>query len=308
VRGCTVRDVHFAACPWLGVEDGSDRAKHMLADGVPTCSGCAPAAARPGALICERCYGRARGLLMNAPDLVGRMRSLADPRKAAVYDRIRVASSSGESAAAPVPAELLDAARDVQGTMAAWSAFFGDPTGRAKTDAIAAFEDAHRASLAVLAELDRVANDRDLVDDLSAGVLDRHTADAEGVVAFWTVADAMAKFGPERRERKPRDPAIAADEFDGELYAEPTPEWGDPLLGRDDAETLAGSSRTLRRWEKAGEIAPTGRIVIAGVVTKLYRRSEVIATQERMGGRQRAHLAQYRDEEDTKNHQNRSTS
>ncbi|MDI9889952.1 hypothetical protein QM517_02105 [Rhodococcus sp. IEGM 1404] len=278
--------MHFSECPSFG--------KDIVPPG--ECQGCAPAAARLRAYVCERCYSRSRSLFVNAPDLVGRLRSLADPMKAAVYDRIRVSTSSGEAGAAPVPAELLDAARDVQGTLAAWAAYFGEPTGRAKTDAVAAFEDAHRASLAVLAELDRVVNDRELVDHLSAGVLDRNAPDEDGVRGFWTIADAMAKFGPERHDRTTREEWV--DDVTEELHAEGMPEWGDPLLGRDDAETLAGSSRTLRRWEKAGEIAPAGRIVIAGILTKLYRRSEVIATGERMGERQRARLAQYRDDED----------
>lgn len=288
VRGCIVLDVHYATCDDFG-KAGTE---------ATSCRGCAPAEARRGALICDRCFGRLRGLLVNAPDLVGRLRSLADPTKAAVFDRIRV-SSSIEGATAPVPPELLDAARDVQRTLAGWAAYFGEPTGRAKTEAVAAFEDAHRASLVVLAELDRVANDLDLVTRMAAGFLDRHEPDEEGIVAFWSVADAMARFGPERRERKPRGPYT--DDVDGEESVEPIPEWGDPLLGRDDAETLAGSARTLRRWVKAGSIAPAGSIYIAGVLTQLYRRSEIIATQEHMGARRRGGLAQYQPTERQEN-------
>lgn len=293
IRGCTVAGVHFASCPWLGVEDGSERATSMLADGVAPCTGCAPARSRAGALICDRCYGRVRGLLANAPDLVGRLRSLTDPTKATVYDRIRVSSSSGESGAAPASVEVLDAVRDVQETLAGWAAYFHDPTGRAKTDAVAAFEDAHRASLAVLANLDSIANDVELVAHLSAGVLERTQPDADGVRVFWSIADAMSRFGPERRDRGAREEW--ANHIDREVSVVAVPEWGDPLVGRDEAEVLAGSARTLRRWEKAGEIAPAGRTSIAGVMTKLYRRSELVATGERMGDRQRAGLSRNRD-------------
>lgn len=286
VRGCTVPDVHYATCEDFG-KTGAE-ATHCKT------GGCAPAEARKGVLICDSCYGRVRGLLMNAPDLVGRMRSLADPTKAAVYDRIRVSSSS-EIASAPVPADLLDASRDVQATLAWWAGYFGEPTGRAKTDPVGAFEDAHRATLAVLADLDRLANNHATLARLSEWVLDRHEP-VDGEREFWSIADAMAKFGPERRERKKREPYT--DDLDRELYAEPIPEWGDPLLSRDDAETLAGSTRTLQRWVKAGEIKPAGSIYIAGILTVLYRRSEILATQERMSTRKRSGLAQYTTEEE----------
>ncbi|KEP72870.1 hypothetical protein HR12_39515, partial [Microbacterium sp. SUBG005] len=102
-----MRDVHFATCPWLGVEEGSERAAAMLAAGVASCSGCAPRIARDGVLLCEGCYRRIRRLLGDVADLIAHLRSLADPLKAAVYDRVMV-SSSRPDLPAPVPADLVD--------------------------------------------------------------------------------------------------------------------------------------------------------------------------------------------------------
>lgn len=271
IRGCTVPGVHYATCADFGKTEDT------------TCAGCAPAVARDKALVCDRCFRRLRGLLLNAADLVGRLRSLADPSKAKILDRVRV-TSSAEVAPAPVSPDLLDAVRDVQGTLRSWAVFLGGGARRVRSEPSSAYEDAHDAAVTILGELDRIVNDRDQVVRLAEGVLNLHPL-VDGERPFWSVADAMGRFGAERRTK---DPVPEVEESERLVIVEPVSEWGDPLLNREDAETLAGSARTLRRWVKDGDIAPAGEIRVAGVRTRLFRTSELLAVRERMEGRQRA--------------------
>ncbi|MCB8043665.1 hypothetical protein JM654_04000 [Microbacterium oxydans] len=71
-------------------------------------------------LICERCYRSLRRHLEDAADIVGHLRSIADPTKAAVFDRIRVQSSAIEIPA-PVAADLIDASNDITTTLNMWA-------------------------------------------------------------------------------------------------------------------------------------------------------------------------------------------
>jgi len=94
-RGCTIRDVHFAACPDFS--------------GGGSCRGCAPVDAIDHSLICQRCHDRITSALADTPDVLARIRSEADPLKAAVYDREMVSGGKGAHAPAPVSADALDA-------------------------------------------------------------------------------------------------------------------------------------------------------------------------------------------------------
>lgn len=240
IRGCTVRDEHYAAC----------------ADGL--CTGCAPRGARDGVLICAGCYGRARRLIRDVDDMMGRLDSLADPMKATPTDRQPGGGGSVE-APAPIDADLLDAIRDVSHTLVAWGRF----TGRRTIDE--AFDD--------------IANDLEDMTQFGEGWLDR-TLVVDGIRDFWTVADAMAKWGPERRMKG--EPEWVDDATVEEIEA--IPEWGDQLLNRADAERIV-PGRTLRRWVQQELIKPVGLTYVAGARTVLYRRSELLQVKSDMAAR-----------------------
>lgn len=243
--------MHYATCSDFGREDGAE------------CRGCAPRACREGSLICDGCFGRARRLLGDLPDMLGRLRSLADPSKATPTDQPRSRSVAVE-APAPVADDLLDAIHAMRVVLRTW-----DEWGR---------------------DLTPMQNQRRTVDWLGAAVLDRHEP-VDGIRPWWSVQDATDRWGVERRDRAPR---VVDGEDDGELSVTPVAEWGNPIVGRADAEKLAGSASTLRRWVKAGEVEPQGVIYIAGVRVALYRRADLSAARERMEARQSASRAKGR--------------
>lgn len=246
IRGCTLRGEHYAACD----------------SGV--CTGCAPREAREGVLICAGCYGRSRRLLADLDDMMGRLDSLADPMKATPTDKQPGGRSSSTEPPAPIDADLLDAIRDVSRTMVAWGTF----TGRRTIDE--AFDD--------------IANDVEDMTRFAEGWLNRTPLDDDGIRGFWTVADAMAKWGPERRTKNDSE---WVDDVSGEEVAA-IPEWGDQLLNRDEADREAGSASTLRRWLQRELIAPVGTIYIAGRRTTLFRRSELMRVKADQVTNQRA--------------------
>ncbi|MFC7942684.1 hypothetical protein ACFUPZ_05425 [Microbacterium oxydans] len=184
IRGCNVRGEHFATCDRHGENYEGDN----------PCAGCAQVDARDGVLICERCYRRLRRHLEDAADIVGHLRSIADPTKAAAYDRVRVQSSSIEIPA-PVAADLIDASNDITTTLNMWANHAaGEDRPGAGLSAGAMADAAHDVvQLAVdviLDELDRLANDSHQVDALCDGVMLVHR-DAPDV---WTVADAAVRW------------------------------------------------------------------------------------------------------------------
>lgn len=251
IRGCVRRGEHYAACQYSGPDY----------KGAFPCTGCAPRVAREGVLICAGCYGRSRRLLADLDDMMGRLDSLADPMKATPTDK-QPGSSSSTEPPAPIDADLIDAIRDVSRTVIAWAEF----TGRRTIDE--AFDD--------------IANDAEDMTRFAEVWLNR-TPEVDGIRGFWTVADAMAKWGPERRTKNDSE---WVDDVSGEEVAA-IPEWGDALLNRAEAERLI-SGRTLRRWLREKNVAPIGTIYVAGVRTMLFRRSELLDTQQRMAERRRS--------------------
>ncbi len=247
VRGCMKSGVHFASC-----EDRID------AGG--TCTGCAPEAPVEGLVVCGECRRRVRGLLRIAPDLLGRMRSLAAQGKAAVYSPVKV---FGAPAMAPdqVDAELADALIEISANVAAWSRWI---------------------DMRTLGGLDRVLADADQTHRLAVAVIDRHTVEEEGG-RRWSIADAAARWGVERRDRTTFVYQEDADEVE-QLITPIHESRHDPLLTARDAAKLAQiSDRQLRSWVSAGAIAPQATLRDGrGVMMRWYRRSEVIATAERM--------------------------
>lgn len=249
IRGCTKRDLHYASC--------LRRPPEYTGDDV--CHGCAPRECREGSLICDRCFGRMRRLLDDAPDLVARLWSLVDPTKATPLDQVRVRVSSSEPVDA-VAANPLDARIAVQQVLADWLAWRGD--------------------------LAALSNDKAAVEWFGPRVLDRHKP-VNGIREAWSVQDAVDQWGVERvpaKGEKPWEP----DEEREEIVT-PVREWGeDSIVGREEAEGLAGSPSTLRRWVKNGDVQVVGEIYIAGIRTRLFRRVELTACRERMEARMRS--------------------
>lgn len=199
IRGCTIRDQHYATC------DGSSVEYQGL------CTGCAQVDAREGALICERCYRRLRHHLEDAADVVAHLRSIADPTKAAVFDRVRVQSSSVELPA-PVAADLIDASNDITTTLNMWANHVaGEDRPGAGLPAGALADAAHDvvqlATEVILEELDTLVNDLDQVDALCDGVIVVHR-DAPEV---WTVADAAVRWPLDDHPRWAQAPCPVCD-------------------------------------------------------------------------------------------------
>jgi hypothetical protein len=191
IRGCTARDAHLAACERSGEKY----------DGPNPCRGCAPVDAREGALICERCYRRLRRHLEDAADIVGHLRSIADPTKAAVFDRIRVQSSSIEIPA-PVAADLIDASNDITVTLNMWANHVeGEERPGAGLSAGAMADEAHAvvqlAADVILEYLDVLANDSHQIEALWEGVCTPN-GDAPEV---WSIADASMRWPLEDEPR-----------------------------------------------------------------------------------------------------------
>ena len=253
IRGCFQEGVHFASC------------KHVGSDyvGPFPCKGCAPEPTRKGVLICDGCYRRIRGLLLNAHDLLRRMRSLAAQGKAVAYTPAKVFAVRATSPE-PVDADLADALIELPARFAHW----GPPN-------------------AMVRNLDAWAADEETIIALSAWVVDAHTEDGDGA-RVWSLADAMGKWGAERRDRHvyPSSPALE----DGELVRLPVTEWYDGLLVSKDAAERAGVTESqLRRWVQAEVLTPRARLRDAsGVVTRWFRASDVDAAAAKMRARRHA--------------------
>lgn len=240
VRGCTRKGVHYATCGRSGAEwEGIAGA----------CKGCAPRECREGSLICDGCFGRMRRLLDDAGDLLGRLRSIADPEKAIPTDQPHYGVASVEPVA-PVGADLLDAIAVVEFVVASVA-----PD-----------------------DLPAVANDLDEVLRWSALVLDRH-ADVDGLRVAWSVQDAVDRWGVERRDRSG---VVWQPETDGVIASFDVHEHGDPLVSLQDAAVLVGESRfTVARWERKGLLKRAATIPgPRGSRKAMFRLSEVRAVWE----------------------------
>lgn len=251
VRGCMQRDVHYAGCPWYGIDERLSPALEALPNAPQKCTGCAPRECRDGSLICDRCFGRMRGLLNDGPDMLARLQSLADPRKATPTDQPHFGSTSVEPVA-PVPADLLDALAVVEYVVAVFD------------------EDTLR----------QVSNDRERVLLMSEYVIERHPA-VDGERTAWSLQDAVDRWGVERRDRS----KLAWEpDVDGELATFDVHEHGERFVSQRDAAVLVGVKRfTIARWTKQGLLNPTRMPGPRGSRTAMYRLSEVRAVWEREG-------------------------
>lgn len=304
IRGCTVKGEHYAACA------------HSVPDysGPTVCTGCVQVEARDGVLLCERCYRRLRRHLEDAADIVGHLRSIADPTKATAYDRVRVQSSSIEIPA-PVAADLIDASNDITTTLNMWANHVaGEDRPGAGLAAGAMADAAHDvvrlAVDVILDDLDHLANDSHQIEALCDGVMIVNGAAPD----VWTVADAAVRWPLEDSPRwaqaacpvcelmavrvqpgrngRPSRYRCTTPECDWEansdddaglwasVFAEPpSPEVRphDPSLLTlvDAARLVKREPGTVRGWVKAGELeSHLGR----------YRKAEVLAVAARRRG------------------------
>lgn len=249
IRGCTQRGVHYATCAWYGIDNVAPVVAE-LSNAAKRCWGCAPKPARDHALICDTCFYRLRTLVRDSDDLYGRLRSLGDPMKATPTDKAPGGRAQQVEPPAPVDADLLDALNDIGHTLHGW--------GR-------------HTDWQLEQSLPDLVNDAEHVRVLGIGFLDRNPL-VDGVRPFWSVQDAVDKWGVERRTKgeQPWEP-----EPDSAEVAFARPEWRDPLITKLQAAHIAGSERTLRRWVKKNLLAHEGTVVIAGVRTRMYRRRDV---------------------------------
>lgn len=178
IRGCMKPGEHFAACPSYGAESGE-------------CAGCVPVEARHGTLVCDRCYGRLRRRLEAAPDLVAHLRSIADPLKAQVYDRVMVSGSGPAGSPAPVAADLIDASADIMHVLGAGRLAPG-------ASSFAAYRQALGAVGTILAAYDELANDADAFTVWWRLVMSAELEDHPG---FWTITRALSRWPMEDRRK-----------------------------------------------------------------------------------------------------------
>jgi len=254
IRGCKQRGVHYAACEEQAKVQAAEAAGEVY---VSKCWGCAERPARDHALICDTCFFRLRTLVRDSDDLYGRLRSLADPMKATPTDKAPGGRAQQVEPPAPVDADLLDALNDLGHTLHDWGRHTDYQLERCLPDLV---------------------NDVENVRILGIGFLDRNPL-VDGIRPFWSVQDAVDKWGVERRTKG--EPAWV-EEVDPLVVAVARPEWGDPLITKLQAEMLAGSERTLRRWVRKDLIAPEGVVVIAGVQTQMFRQSTVLQVRAEM--------------------------
>jgi hypothetical protein len=193
--------------------------------------------------------------LDDLPDLIGRLRALADPGKSSWnWDRGPVVASSGSTEApAPISDNLADAIIACESVWSWWMSWGEDlPLMSNRTDAMWLF-------------------------DL---ILDEHKPDEKGIREGWSVLDAMRQWGPERRPGKHEKPW--EDDDDAELATFPIPEWGG-LVTREDAAKIAGSRPTLYRWVADNKLRPAMDYRNGdGTKTTLFRASDVERVREEM--------------------------
>lgn len=275
VLGCRV---HYAAC-----EDyGKPRQE-------TTCRGCAPAPAHPGSVICTRCFGRMRGMLRDAPDLIGRIRSLSDPAKAMQIAPVKVSSRPVE-AVAPVGPDLLDAADAILGNLRDWVHHLGRgaaPFHRRLSgmDAVTAYRLAVEYSNLLVKHLEELTADPALVVDLAEAIIVVHP-EVEGERPAWSVADAVQRWGVERRDRHVH-PDVDA-EPDREISAQPVREWYDPTLSVKDAAARVGvKPGTVRKWVAMGDLpvamrarGPRGSIMLMLHASQVDRVAEMMSARD----------------------------
>lgn len=274
VLGCSLRGAHFASCPDYGKEPAES-----------TCRGCAPSPTTAASVICSRCFGRIRGLLRDAPDLVGRLRSLSDPTKAMLIEPVKVFTRAVE-AIAPVGPDLLDAADEILSNLRDWahSVAAVDVPWHARFSgmgSVAAYRLAAEYSDAIITHLATITLDPVRTIRLAEAVTVPHP-EVEGERDSWSIADAMDRWGAERRDRHVH-PDVDA-EPDREDSSQPVREWYDPILTiKDAAARHKVTSRAVQRWISSGDLVVAARMRgPKGTVMMWVKASEVDEVAARM--------------------------
>lgn len=262
IRGCVQRGVHYATCAWYGIDESVAPTVAALPNTPKQCRGCAPRECRDGSLVCDRCFGRLRALVRDADDLMGRLASLADPMKATPTDKAPGGRSASVEPPAPVDADLADAMNDIGHTLRDWDRHTDYQLEKALPDLV---------------------NNAEHVRVLGIGFLDRHPT-ADGVREFWSVQDAVDKWGVERRT----DTFVYPDDDGEEVELQPVREWFDRLLTIQQAAKRAKvSQRQVQRWVEK-EILPvaTKHRGPRGTVMKYVYSSAVDAAAKAMRANQ----------------------
>ncbi|MDJ1113221.1 hypothetical protein [Microbacterium dauci] len=155
-----------------------------------------------------------RRLIDDAPDLIAHLRSVADPTKARVYDRVLVQSSQPELPA-PVDASILDASNDIAVTLRIWEARVLHPEAetrayhlRAGIEGDVAADSARWDADVVLAGLDLIANDKRQVLALGDALLARSGSSSPD---FWSLADVAARWAIDDKPRWAEAPCPECD-------------------------------------------------------------------------------------------------
>lgn len=258
VRGCAQQ--HWAVCENLAPEELNkrDAAEDAGERYTPPCRGCAPSVCRAGSLVCDQCFGRARHILHDAPELLQRLRSMVDGgRSRWNWDRV-VVSSSLVGAAATVGDDIIDAAHAIETALTYY-----------------------RAGLASLTD------DPEAMRWIGPLVLDDHPP-VDGIRARWSIRDAMSRWGIESRDRsahpdaRPNAPRGAYARYDDEEHVRPVREWYDPLITLEQAaERRQASQRTMRRCAQNGALKPVAHGHGAAWAVRYFRASDVDAVQLR---------------------------
>ncbi|WP_458133492.1 hypothetical protein [Microbacterium arborescens] len=178
------------------------------------CPGCVPVPAADDSMLCARCSRSLTRHLEDAADLIGHLRSIADPMKAAVYDRVMV-SASKPDVPAPVAADLLDASDDMMRTLREWALHVQFGPGHpwraqgleAGIDAADAYDDAAGCARVILAALERGLQGTPAVKPLADAVLTRN----DGPGHWWSIADALARWPLDDRPRWATMPCPGCD-------------------------------------------------------------------------------------------------
>lgn len=309
IRGCTRRNRHYAACEDFGRTDGA-------------CGGCVLTEARDGALVCHRCYGQLRRTLERTPTLIEHMRTSLTGVRAKRYDHMP--SGTRGHSTEPTSVDVLDASVDIMtaiyaapvgasATPAQWaeSARAGIAQVLDRYDELA--NDMHAFEqwwlLVMPHSVPGVPGFWTISGALARWPIEerRQRATAPCPDCDLQTVTISPPSGPRapiwyactscRWERSERDDdglweavfgkydaTAAGAPTDTELLAIDIPEWDDPLLTRDEAIQIAGTARTLQRWQKRGLVAPEKKIQgVEGDGRRqlvLFRRSDLQRARE----------------------------
>lgn len=274
IRGCTIRDEHYAACPDFG-KTGA------------TCWGCKPRPTRGATLVCDGCFKRFRRMLLDAPDLLGRLQSIAEQDKAVAFTPVKAKGSPAESPV-QIGSDLLDALTEISANLHDWSvhldAHRAAPAPTVGMSSTEVYAKSARDAGVVLSHLETIVAVEGQLSRLAEAVIVMHQPDDQGA-RRWSVADAVARWGVERRDRHVFPSADAEAIIAGDPL--PVREWYDPLITLKQAAAHVGvTERQVQKWVKADELPPRARSRDPrGYVTQWFHVSAVEKVAQDMAAR-----------------------